>query len=69
MNHMASKHKLMYNGDESTSEKYVWRDMEEGDLKCCYCNKQFDTVAALNAHESWRQLKEPNECDHVVTCK
>ena len=47
MNHMASKHKLIYDGDESTSEKYVWRDMEEGDLKCSCCNKAFDTIAAL----------------------
>ena len=66
---MASKHKLIYDGDESTSEKHVWRDMEEGDQKCAHCNKKFETIAALNAHDTWRELVDPPQCDHVVTCR
>lgn len=67
---MASKHKLMYDGDESTGmDDLKWKDLEEGDLKCCFCNKAFQTLAALNAHDTWRELVDPPQCDHVVTCR
>ena len=67
--HMASKHKLKLNVDKETDEEEVWIPLEEADYKCAFCDQEFNTISALNAHLTWRELADPNECEHTIVCR
>ena len=67
--HMASKHKLKLNTEKDTDEEEYWIPLEEDDYKCGHCDTEFDTISALNAHLTWRELVDPHACEHSIVCR
>ena len=67
--HMASKHKLKLNTEKDQDEEEYWIPLEEADYNCLHCDTKFDTISALNAHYTWRELVEPYACEHSIVCR
>ena len=67
--HMASVHKLKVNCDKETDDEPCWIPLEEDDYKCEHCAQEFNTISALHAHITWRELADPHACEHSIVCR